>query len=507
MLEGRDVLAVLPTGGGKSAIYQIAGALLTGATVVISPLLALQRDQASKRQTARSGGAAIINSSVAEGRRREAFDKLASDEVEFIYLAPEQLHRTDVLEELRAASPSLVVVDEAHCISEWGHDFRPDYLRLGTAIETLGKPRILALTATAPPAVREEIAERLRMRDCELVLGDMDRTNIRLAVQHTPTPAKKLAALVEAVERSEGPGIVYTGTRRHAEDVAAALADVGLDAAAFHAGMGGAEREAVQAEFMAGRIDVMAATTAFGMGVDKPNVRFVHHFDIPASLGRYYQEIGRAGRDGAPADAVLFYRPADLALHKFFAASGHLRRDDLNTVVEVLVAIGRVDERALRKTTGLSAGKVAKALAELEDQGLVEQSASGELALAGGAGDLARAGDAMQQRQDGHRLRIARELDRMRAYAELHDCRRRYLLEYLGQETAPCGRCDNCERGLPHEHDDRPFPPKTRVLHRGFGKGVVLGYDGDRLRVLFDVAGEKTLNVDFVVERELLERV
>jgi ATP-dependent DNA helicase RecQ len=506
VLAGRDVLAVLPTGGGKSAIYQIAGAMLQGATVVVSPLIALQRDQASKRQTVRSGGAAIINSSVAEGRQRAAFAELASDALEFVYLAPEQLHRTEVLAELRAASPSLFVVDEAHCISEWGHDFRPDYLRLGTAIEALGRPRVLALTATAPPAVRAEIVARLGMRDHELVLGDMDRANIWLAAQHCSTPAKKLDALVTEVERSQPPGLVYASTRRRAEEVAGALTDAGLDAAVYHAGMGKREREGVQAEFMAGRIDIVAATMAFGMGVDKPDVRFVHHFDVPASLGRYYQELGRAGRDGAPAHAVLFYRPQDLSLHKFFAGGGYLQREELESVTSALASLRRADARALREATALSAGKVAKALAELEDQGLVEQAPDGELALVGGETDPAHAAQAMQQRHQRQRVRLARELEQMRAYAELHDCRRRYLLEHLGQDAAPCGRCDNCARGLP-ERAQEPFPPKTRVVHRELGKGVVMDIHGDRVRILFDAEGEKTLDMRFITEHRLLERL
>jgi ATP-dependent DNA helicase RecQ len=506
VLEGRDVLAVLPTGGGKSAIYQVAGALLEGATIVVSPLIALQHDQASKRQTVRSGGAAIINSSVAEGRQREAFEDLAADEVEFAYLAPEQLHRPEVLAELRAASPSLFVIDEAHCISEWGHDFRPDYLRLGAVIEALGRPRILALTATAPPAVRREIAERLHMRDPELVLGDLDRPNIRLAVRCCSTPAAKLRDLTDEVQRLQPPGIVYTATRRHAEEVAVALGDAGVNAAVYHAGLAKSERDAVQEEFMAGRIDVIAATTAFGMGVDKPDVRFVHHFDVPGSLGRYYQELGRAGRDGQPAEAVLFYRPQDLNLHKFFAGGGLLKPQELESVTTALAELELADDRALREATALSAGKVAKAVAELDDQGLLLQQPDGAFGLARTAPDASQVAAAMQQRQERHRLQLAHDLERMRAYAELNDCRRRYLLDYLGEDAEPCGRCDNCASGLP-EHDARPFPPKTRIVHRKLGKGVVLNASGDRVRILFDAAGEKTLDMAFITEHRLLERL
>lgn len=479
VLEGRDVLAVLPTGGGKSAIYQIAGALLPGATVVVSPLIAPQRD---------------------------AFAALASDALELVYLAPEQLHRPEVLADLRAASPSLFVVDEAHCISEGSHDFRPDYLRLGAAIEALGRPSVLALTATAPPAVREEIVARLGMRDPRLVLGDMDRANIRLAVERAPSAEAKLALLVHHTGRVQRPGLVYTATRRHAELVAASLADVGLDTAVYHPGMTTSERDAVQEEYMSGRLEVIAATTAFGMGVDKADVRFVYHFDVPSSLGRYYQELGRAGRDGAPAEAILFYRPQDLSLHKFFAGGGHLQPEELEIVTTTLVGLRRADMRSLRTATALSAGKVAKAVSELEEQGLVAQAPDGELTLTEDDVDTTRAATLMQQRHERHRQRLYRELDRMSAYAGLHDCRRRYLLEYLGQDALPCGHCDNCERGLPHEAET-PFPLNTRVVHRELGKGVVLECSAARLTILFDAVGEKTLDLAFVVERALLERV
>jgi ATP-dependent DNA helicase RecQ len=453
----------------------------------------------------RSGGAAIINSSVAADRQRKTLAGLASNTIEFVYLAPEQLHRPEVRARLRAASPSLFVVDEAHCISEWGHDFRPDYLRLGATIEALGKPRVLALTATAPPHVRDEIATRLGMRDTQLVIGDLDRPNIRLRVHRSSTHAMKLDALVKEVERSDRPGIVYAATRRHAEQAATALADSGIHAAVYHAGLPKRERDAVQEDYMAGRIDVIAATTAFGMGVDKPDVRFVHHLDVPASLGRYYQEIGRAGRDGAAANAVLFYRPQDLSLHRFFGGGGHLHRDDLETVAAALATLRRADEQALRRATRLAAPTIAKAVVELADQGLIDEAPTGELALLEPV-DMLRAGDALQRRRERRRTQLARELERMRAYAELHDCRRRYLLDYLGQDAQPCGRCDNCARGLP-QTEGSPFPHHTRVVHRVLGKGVVLDSTGARLRILFDAEGEKTLDVAFVTEHGLVERL
>src|SRR5690606_18715155 len=246
VLEGRDVLAVLLTGAGKSAIYQVAGAAVPGATVVVSPLIALQRDQAHKLTNPESGGAAIVNASVAAGEQREAFDDLAQDQLEFIFLAPEQLHRKEVMARLHEARPSLFVVDEAHCISEWGHDFRPDYMRLGAVIDALGHPRVLALTATAPERVRDEILERLHMRSPKIIVGDMDRPNIALEVRTSRNAAAKLRELVAEVQAADKPGIVYVATRRHAEEVAEALTDVGERAGFYHAGMNRKERNAAQ---------------------------------------------------------------------------------------------------------------------------------------------------------------------------------------------------------------------------------------------------------------------
>src|SRR3954463_350459 len=274
VLAGRRPTAVLSTGSGKSAIYQIAGLLTKGATVVVSPLIALQRDQVDALRE-RALGAAQLNSSGPAGEREEALAELEEDALEFLFLAPEQLANAEVLDELATAKPSLVVVDEAHAISEWGHDFRPDYLRLGAAIETLGRPPVLALTATAAPPVRGEIVERLGLRDAEVIVRGFDRPNLDLAVERFHDARRKDEALLERVVEAAKPGIVYAATRKRTEELAAALADRGVDACAYHAGLKAAEREAAQERFMDGDLEAIVATTAFGMGVDKADVRFV----------------------------------------------------------------------------------------------------------------------------------------------------------------------------------------------------------------------------------------
>ena len=325
VVTGRDTLAVLSTGSGKSAIYEIAGLLLPGPTLVVSPLIALQRDQVRALHE-RALGAAPLNSAVSARDRAAALAELAEDALEFLLLAPEQLANEQVLADLVAARPSLVVVDEAHCISEWGHDFRPDYLRLGDAIAALDHPTVLALTATAGPLVREEIVERLGLRDPAIVVRGFDRPNIVLEVERFHEAHHKDQSLLERVAGSPRPGIVYAATRRRTEELAQALAARGLAARAYHAGLGRHDREAAERAFMGGELDAIVATTAFGMGIDKPDVRWVVHAEIPESLDAYYQELGRAGRDGEPAEAVLFYRPEDLGLRRFFAAGTEERR-------------------------------------------------------------------------------------------------------------------------------------------------------------------------------------
>src|SRR3954452_3419499 len=311
-LAGRDTLLVMSTGAGRSAVYQIAGPLTPVCAAVVSPLIALQRDQVDALRERAAGGAAQLNSSVSAAEREQALAELAEDALEFVFLAPEQLARADVLDELAVADVSLFVVDEAHCISEWGHDFRPDYLRLGAVIEALGRPTVLALTATAAPPVRDEIVQRLGLRDAEVIVRGFDRPNLRFAVEPfhgEHASARKQRALTDRIAASPPPGIVYVATRREASALADALCERGLRAAAYHAGMRAAERDAVQERFMDGDVDVVAATIAFGMGIDKHDVRWVFHAEVSESPDAYYQEVGRAGRDGDPADSVLFYRP------------------------------------------------------------------------------------------------------------------------------------------------------------------------------------------------------
>jgi ATP-dependent DNA helicase RecQ len=442
VLAGRDTLVVQPTGSGKSAIYQVAGLLRRGPTVIVSPLLALQRDQLdSIAAQPHDEAAAAINSAAPAARLRESFRKLRAGDLEYIFVAPEQLRKAEVVDAIREAHISLFVVDEAHCISEWGHDFRPDYLRLGAVIESLGHPVTLALTATASRAVRQEIVERLRMRDPAVLVRGLDRPNIALRVDHFDSEDAKTAALIHRVRWAEKPGIVYTATRAAAETLARALGDEAIRAEHYHAGLAAREREDVQQRFMNGETEVIVATNAFGMGIDKADVRFVYHFDLPESLDSYYQEVGRAGRDGEPAEAILFDRAQNAGIRKFQAGSGNVVEAEVERVLDALAA-GPADTKSLVKASGVGPRKTEAIVAQLADEGALE--------LRDDAWHLSPDLD----REETVRTVVARRallrerrkerLRQMQAYAALTTCRREFLLRYFDDEWGACVNCDNC---------------------------------------------------------------
>lgn len=507
VLAGRDTLAVLPTGSGKSAIYQLATAIGGGPAVVVSPLLALQRDQVEAIARSEVGEAAELNSTLSEARREETLEELEERELDFLFLAPEQFANEETLERLQAARPRLFVVDEAHCVSEWGHDFRPDYLRLAAVIDALGRPTVLALTATAAPPVREEIVERLGMRDPALVIRGFDRPNIHLGAQTFHDEEAKLRALVECVVEGERPAIVYTATRRGAEEIAERLREAGVDARSYHAGLRRTEREETQSAFMDDGFEVVVATIAFGMGVDKPNVRSVVHAEVSDSVDSYYQEIGRGGRDGRLARAVLFYRPEDVGLRRFFAGAGPIRVDEVLEVAESVAAAPEpVDPRDLRDETGLSETKITAALGRLEDAGAVTMLPDGRVEATDADVDLEQAAEAAAAAQESRREYDRTRVEMARAYAETRTCRRAFVLSYFGEPfEPPCGNCDNCDagHGVP-EAGVEPFPVGARVVHEEWGEGTVQRYEGDAMVVLFDDGGYRTLAVELVVERELL---
>jgi ATP-dependent DNA helicase RecQ len=445
VLDGHDTLVVQPTGSGKSAIYQIAGLLIDGPTLIVSPLIALQKDQVDAIDANDIAPAAALNSTQPVAEIREELEKVEEGQLEFIFLAPEQLRKPETIESLRAANISLFVVDEAHCISQWGHNFRPDYMRIGAAVEALGHPCVLALTATATERVRSEIVERLGMRRPKIFVRGFDRPNIHLRVDGFKTEAEKREALVHRVRWSDKPGIVYTGTRKAAEQIMQALAAEETNALFYHGGLKARDRHAIQERFMAGQADVMVATNAFGMGIDKSDIRFVYHYDAPDSLDSYYQEIGRAGRDGENADAVLFYRREDIGAQGFKMGGRVDTRLLEQLIAHVAKAGGPAGVDELAASLGLSQRKLIGALQHLQDAGAIEMRPDGAVRAIPGEDP----GQAVKSAAEQHELRREAKRERlrqMRDYAEAGGCRREMLLQYLGDDfDGPCGRCDNCE--------------------------------------------------------------
>lgn len=370
LVAGADCMAVLPTGAGKSLCYQIPALMLGGLTLVVSPLIALMRDQVAALAAA-GVDALFINSSLSPAERELAEERVRAGSVRLVYAAPESLSGGRLLSLLDSVHPRLVAVDEAHCVSEWGHDFRPEYRELSRLRERYPQAVWLAITATATERVRADIASTLGLKAPRLFLGGFDRPNLNISVEPKAGALRRIVAF--SLSRADAPGIVYCGSRKKAESVAEALRAAGLAAGAYHAGMSADERTTVQDGFIRDDIRVVSATTAFGLGIDKPDVRYIIHADLPRSLEQYYQEIGRAGRDGQPSECVLLYSRGDVvALKAMMGQSGE-------------------DERP---------------------------------------GALDR-------------------LDAMRAYAESGRCRRAVILEHFGESApgAPCGACDNCERG------------------------------------------------------------
>ncbi|GGK18605.1 ATP-dependent DNA helicase RecQ [Pilimelia terevasa] len=510
VLAGRDALVVMPTGAGKSAIYQVPALLRGGATVVVSPLIALQRDQVAGLADSAAPAAVAVNSDQSEADNAAAVDALRQGEAGYLFLSPEQLTREDVVAAVGRARPTLVVVDEAHCVSTWGHGFRPAYRRIGEAVARWGGPPVLALTATASAPVREDIVAVLGLREPEQVVSGFDRPNLRIWVRRYQSDADKREGVHEWLAALPGAGIVYAATRRDTEQYAAELVARGRTAAAYHAGLPAADRRRVHHAFLDGEIEVVVATTAFGMGIDKPDVRFVVHAHVPDSPDSYYQEVGRAGRDGAPADVVLCYRPEDLGLRRFFAARG-VDTDALRALTARLRGAGATTTRALREQLGVGPTKLSGLLNLLGQAGAVTRAARGRVAWADGAVTVDEAvGWAVEAHERRQRLDRSR-VEMMQAYAETTSCRRRFLLGYLGEELpAPCGACDTCVSGLAaqaaQERDDvdHPYAAESRVRHAQWGAGTVMHAEEDRITVLFDEVGYKTLALDAVTDNALL---
>ena len=529
LLDGRDVLAVLPTGAGKSLIYQLAAQLLPGVTLVVSPLIALMKDQVESVEAA-GLEVGVVNSTQSEGESRGELRQVEDGRAKLLYVTPERFDDEGFMEQARQMAVSLFVVDEAHCISEWGHSFRPSYLVLADAATDLGRPLILALTATATPWVREDIIDRLGMRRPDVIVRGVDRPNLFFEVQRvekeeddrrilhrlfTDPQAEYPPALAQQLaETIRGSGIIYTATTKAAQETATWLNEWGITADYYHGQRKKADRERVQDAFMSGALQVIAATNAFGLGVDKADVRFVIHRDVPGSLEAYYQEAGRAGRDGNFARCTLIYRPADLGRAAFLSSSGRLTREEVERARVGLVANPEASLREMGEITGLSKGDLARLLALLEGAGIVETQNGAVRMLVPDFDSEEISLEGEERRQAYERSRI----EMMRGYVEIRECRRRYILNYFGEEFEPdrCAACDNDVSGAGEQRIQikdgspevvsLPFALGDRVAHENWGDGVVQRITDESVVVLFDTVGYKTLASNLIEERGLLRK-
>lgn len=478
--SGRDNLVVMPTGGGKSLCYQLPALIGDGVTLVISPLIALMKDQ-TDALAARGIPATLINSSLSPREQADRIRRMAAGEYKLIYVAPERFRHRHFVEQLRNVHLGFVAVDEAHCVSQWGHDFRPDYLRVGEAIQALGHPPVNAFTATATPEVRSDIVRFLGLRDPQIFVTGFARPNLNFSVEETPRKADKFAAISRLIGQHK-TAIIYCATRKRVEEVASHLAEWGLPHIAYHGGMSDEERESLQNRFIRGEVDVAVATNAFGMGIDRGDLRLVLHFELPGSVEAYYQEAGRAGRDGLPAHCVLLYNYADRRTQDFFIDGTNPPPDFVRGVYHQLLELADEQHEVRRTVQELTEAMGAK-------NGMMVGTAMKQLADAGVLERFDLPGERMRGTRLLHPERLPFQLeldeaalaekeDRDRSkleavisYATARSCRQTWMRSYFGEaDSTACHRCDRCRRS--RNERPRALDEQESLLLRKLLSGV-----------------------------------
>ncbi len=505
VLSGEDTLAILATGAGKSLCYQLPAMLLEGTTLVVSPLIALMKDQLDMLSERGFTDNVALNSTLSEEQEERAMARIASGSVKIVFVTPEKLEDEAFVAILKSIKVPLFVVDEAHCISQWGHDFRPAYLALGQVIVALGRPTVLALTATATPAVREDILVQLGVSlETRTIVKGFDRPNLRYEVIRAENEAAKLKALKGLFERGlDGTGIIYTATIKNALEVQRYLHDqLDLPAAVYHSKLQKYDRVSVHELFMNESIRAVVATNAFGLGIDKSNIRFVVHYDLPGSIEAYTQEAGRAGRDGETSRCILLYRMSDTRVQNYFLTGKYPDIEDVQKIFGTLEYFGAQSDGVsladLRKISQLPLTKLKVVLALLKKASFIEMRAKGRYGLTE---------DALKNRElvlnlanyDTKKSYDQSKLAMMLQYSETRGCRRKFILNYFGEEydRETCGACDNCLRAAKVTALETRVTSGYRIAdvvsHPKFGQGTVERAEKDLVTVLFPSVGYKTL--------------
>ncbi len=445
ILDGKDTLIVMPTGSGKSLCYQLPSLLFDGVTLIISPLIALMKDQVDMLQE-RKIPATFINSSLSSYEKRQRLSELKEGNYKIIYVSPERLRNQTFLQTLSDVNVSFLAVDEAHCISQWGHDFRPDYLHIRDLRKKIGRPPIMALTATATQIVQDDIIEQLNIPDSKKIVTGFDRPNLEFRLKYASNEEKKLQLIQNFFENEYSPnqsGVIYVGTRQQSEFLQEFLQDVlNIESCFYHAGLEKQERKERQELFITGKIPVIIATNAFGMGIDKPDIRFVIHYQIPSTLENYYQEVGRAGRDSKQSQALLLYSPKDHALQKWFIENDSPTAKELRKIFRVILNKSQNDEvtiehREIEKLTGVHPSKLEVAIEQLEKAGallrLADMGGKMKIQLLKDDSYGLSLGNQIQENRKRRRKKL-KNLQQMINYAETNKCRRSTILSHFGDK-------------------------------------------------------------------------